>query len=83
MSYESVCFKGGHSLSGEISCGRSCFYGVHVFMMVYLAIVLFYWKRFLTGYIDMTTGKHVAYCGPTHFLPDLCCLYMNLIVCAK
>ena len=33
-----ACLKGGHALYEEISYGKSCIGGVHVFWMVYRAI---------------------------------------------
>ena len=36
MCYESIRVKGGHALLEQMSCGRSCVDGVHVFRMAYL-----------------------------------------------
>ena len=38
MFYESIRAKGGHAMLEEISCGRSCVGGIHVFRMAYLVM---------------------------------------------
>ena len=54
MSYESICLKGGYALLKEMSYGRSCVAGVHVFRMAYLTICcvllkdISYWRSCFT-----------------------------------